>query len=91
MMGLTRRQHAALTFVEGYILVHGFSPSLAEVADALGLVTRSSANRVLSLLRERGYVDWKPGVSRSLHITKPNPIAGVSDAALLAEIKRRGL
>lgn len=54
--GLTRMQAAALNFIKGYIAKNGYSPTYAEIAADLGLASKSSVNRLVTALEQRGRV-----------------------------------
>lgn len=43
-------------------------PSYDEIARALGGLSKGGVNRLLTQMRERGYVDWLPGHARSLRV-----------------------
>lgn len=91
MMGLTRIQADMLEAIRSR-QVEGVGPSYEELREDLGLSSKSEVQRALRALRERGYVNWMPGRARSLSIK--DTAAGLrsfSDAALLAEVERRGL
>ena len=68
---LTKRQSKLLCFIESYLAEHGYTPSYQEMAAHLELRSRSNIHRLLSGLRERGAVEWRPRSARSVKITKP--------------------
>jgi repressor LexA len=93
--GLTKMQSRALDFIASGDL----SPSLQEIADHLGLVSRSGAARLVDGLEERGFVRRIPHRPRSLVVVKDPSAARQSASARLAafderdlitEIRRRG-
>lgn len=51
----------------------GYPPTLQELADELGYQSKSTAYEHLHELRRRGFVDFKPGIPRTLRILKPWP------------------
>ena len=53
---MTPRQHELLTFIRGYIAENGYSPSLSEMRDALGLSSKSGPHRMLAALRRDGFI-----------------------------------
>lgn len=53
---LTPRQRDLLEFLSGYIVHNGVAPSQDEMRAALGLRSKSGANRMLKILEERGYI-----------------------------------
>lgn len=54
--GLTRRQAQALAFVRNRIAAGTPSPSLQEIANLLGIRSRSGAHRVVDALVDYGYL-----------------------------------
>ncbi len=55
-MGLTARQRQCLDYISAFITQHGWSPSYEEIAQHLGLQSRSGAHRVIKSLVERGHL-----------------------------------
>jgi len=55
-----------LDFIEQYVRVHGFSPSLADIGRGVGLTSRSAILRRISKLRERGKLTYMDGVPRTI-------------------------
>lgn len=64
--GTTLRQNEALRFIRGYVAEHGASPSHGQIAEALGLRSKSAITRLLACLEERGHVERIPGRHRSV-------------------------
>lgn len=78
--GLTGRQLAALTFIDGYIRTRAIAPTFTEICEALGLKSKSGAHRLLQGLQERGWIEQMPGRARAVRILVPPP-KGEADAA----------
>jgi repressor LexA len=92
MMGLTERQAATLSFIRSYIGACGVSPSFDEIAGALGIRSRGVAHGLVQQLERRGAIRRLSHKARSIEIIRDaDTLAKVSDAALLAEVERRGL
>lgn len=90
-MGLTPMQAALLEAIR-INSADGVGPSYDELRQDLGLASKAGVVRLLRGLRERGYVRWLPRRARSIEIiSEAERIREFSDAALLAEVKRRGL
>jgi SOS-response transcriptional repressor LexA len=53
---LSRKQIAALTFINEHQRQQGYSPNLEQISLAIGCNGRASAHRHVSALIERGYV-----------------------------------
>ena len=69
-MKLTPRQHDTLEAIRVYIAKHGFSPSMREICDALGVASTNSAHEHLSALEDKGYITRLPGKARTVRIVK---------------------
>jgi repressor LexA len=65
---LTPRQHEVLGWITGYINVHGYSPTVREIANHYGWKTPNSVMCHLYPMRKKGYVTWKDGRSRTLRV-----------------------
>jgi repressor LexA len=92
MNGLTPLQAKTKAFVRSYIQANSYSPSYQDVADHLGLATRSGAHRVLTELIDRGHLRRKHNRARSLEVIDPrSPLEQYSTEALIAELNRRGI
>lgn len=87
---MTPRQAAALTFIRARIEATGATPSYAEVAEAIGLVSRANIKRIVDVLIRDGHLQaGRRGSSRSISLPDAN-LAAVSTGALVAELERRG-
>jgi repressor LexA len=54
---MTAQQRALLDFIRRYITEHqGVSPSFDEMRDALGLASRSGIHRLVTALKDQGYI-----------------------------------
>lgn len=92
MMGLTRVQADCLRFIVTTVDEGGVPPSVDEIATHMGWASKSGAVRVLDALAERGAIRRLPNRPRAIEILPSRHLlAAVSDAALLAEVERRGL
>lgn len=57
-----------LKFIVSLSEEHGYPPTLAELATALGLKNRMTVHQHLAALKKKGYVHWEPGLNRSLRV-----------------------
>lgn len=64
---LTPRQKEAYDFIATYIALHGVTPTVAQIAEACDMKSRSQAHRSLVALEERGWL--MRGGSRKRAIT----------------------
>jgi repressor LexA len=60
-----------LCFIAGYIEHHGYAPSLREMAEAVGLGSKSSVLRVLARLEVRGMIRRRHNLARAVEILRP--------------------
>lgn len=71
---------------------NGVGPTYAEIMAATGIASRSGAHRLVRALVACGRATHQPDVARSLRLTDEGAdLHQFSDAALLAEVERRGL
>lgn len=68
MPNLTTKQKLVLVTISDYISTSGYSPSIREIGEKVNLASTSTVQRYLERLKEKGYVTWKPGQSRTLQI-----------------------
>jgi SOS-response transcriptional repressor LexA len=66
--GLTRSQKECLAFIEGYIKQHDCPPSYDEIAEGLGLKSKSGVHRLVHALAERGHIILSPNRARSIDL-----------------------
>lgn len=57
----------------------GYPPTLAELAKALGLRNRMTVHQHVAALKKKGFVQWEPGLNRSLRLV--GPISGTKPVA----------
>lgn len=67
-LGLTRQQRNLFEFIKVYRAKHDLSPTYAEMADHLGVISKSNINRLVYALEERGLIKSAPNRSRSIQI-----------------------
>lgn len=67
-LGVTRRQNAVLAFVTKYCEEHGHSPSYQEIADAVGIASKSGVKRLVDGLVARGRLEMLPRRARSMTV-----------------------
>jgi repressor LexA len=70
---LPPRQAEVLDFIEEYIDVAGYPPSVSEIAEALDVSSTFGARKHLDALERKGFIKRAgPGLSRSLVIVRPS-------------------
>jgi repressor LexA len=62
------RRTAILKFTRTYIRKNGYGPSVAEIADGVGLASKTAVRHHLTTLQDEGKVEMTPGRYRSLRI-----------------------
>lgn len=68
---LTPAMHKLLSYIQAYQAVHGgVAPTIAEMAEGLGVASTSHAHRVLVKLEQRGYVRRLPREARAIEVLK---------------------
>lgn len=65
---LTPKQQQTLTFIEEYIAHHGFAPSMAEIADGIGIKSRGVVHRYVKALSQAGFLKTLPGRRRNIEL-----------------------
>ncbi len=65
---LPARQHDVLNLIVKLSDEHGYPPTLAELASALGLKNRMTVHQHVAALKKKGLVHWEPGLNRSLRV-----------------------
>lgn len=59
-----------LEFVGAFHAEHGYAPTIREVTEALGINAKSAGHHRVMRLIEEGTLRHRPGVGRSLSLTK---------------------
>lgn len=57
-------------FITSHRSEHGFSPSLQEIADGVGLASHNAVRMHLLTLQTRGEVTWEPGRFRTVQVVE---------------------
>jgi repressor LexA len=69
MKGLTDRQQQLLDFIEDHVRIHGFPPSIREMADHMGIRSTNGVNDHLKALEKKGYIQRGSGLkSRAISL-----------------------
>ena len=62
---MTKRQAAALAFIEQFWKEHGYAPCYGEIAEAIGVRSKSGVHRIVHSLQEQKRIKLRPGRHRS--------------------------
>ena len=65
---MTNRQQLVLDFIQTYIKMKGFAPSMQDIATGLGLKSRSNIHRVIHDLRRKGHLRLNPNKVRTVKV-----------------------
>jgi repressor LexA len=65
---MTERQLLVLQFIKTYISVKGFPPSYQDIANGLGLRSRSNIHRIVHALREEKRISIDPHKFRTIKV-----------------------
>jgi SOS-response transcriptional repressor LexA len=84
---MTPIQHKTLEAIRR-LSADGVSPSLTEIAAAVGVSSRGRVHAILSRLRDQGIVDWWPGRQRSITIVSEGPTKDQMSRWSSAELSR---
>jgi repressor LexA len=70
---LTERQRELLAALQRLHRLHGYSPSMRELGDAVGVASTSTVHHHVTILAQRGLVERQPGTHRTLRPTASQP------------------
>lgn len=63
-----KRRAQILAFVQEFIDTNGYSPSIAEICNGVGVVSPNAVRNHLQRMQEDGVIDVTPRVARSIRI-----------------------
>jgi repressor LexA len=69
----TERQNEVLAAIESFIRENGYSPTIRELSNRLGVKSVNGIQGQLNALRVKGRVTWTNGKSRTLRLTPTTP------------------
>ena len=79
MVRLTARQKQVAEMIREYIELHGFPPTRAEIAQALGFRSINAAEEHLKALKRKDIIELSPGASRGIRLRQQQvglPVVG---------------
>src|SRR5687767_13226217 len=65
---LPPRQRDVIRLIVNLTEERGYPPTLAELAQAMGLKNRMTVHQHVAALKKKGMVHWEPGLNRSLTV-----------------------
>ena len=72
MEKLTRRQEDVLNYVKGYIVSHGYPPTIREIGRALDISSPATIHAHLSNLEEKGFIRKENSKNRAIELLVNN-------------------
>ena len=76
-MELTPRQESVYKIICEYHRERGFSPTVREIGEHLGLAGPAGVHRILKMLEQKGYIKSTSGKKRSWRPVNPDPMHGL--------------
>ena len=67
---ISNRQLQILNFIHDYIQEKGYSPTVREIMDGVGLYSSSTAHYHISVLQAEGYIDKVESAPRTIRVLK---------------------
>ncbi len=83
---LTEKQNNVLTFIQRYVVAHGVSPKLHEIADAIGIHSCGVAHRYVQALTDAGHIESESGKHRGIRLLETSKQRAKSVLPLLGKI-----
>jgi len=84
MKQLTKRQQELLLFIEDYLKLHGFPPSIREMADHMGIRSTNGVNDHLKALERKGFISRLQGFkSRAITLANREASSSVVDQSII--------
>lgn len=75
------RRTAILRFVRRYVVNKGYSPTIQEIADGVGLVSPNATRNHLIRLQDDGFLSVEPRIARAIALADPAPDGWTRSAA----------
>lgn len=79
---LYHRERRVLEFVSQYIQRHGYAPTLAEIAESLGVNAVSTVHEHLAKLVEKGFLKKTVGFNRGIELVEDKLKHGINETAI---------
>ena len=79
---LYKRQKQILRFIKEYIQKYGYSPTLGEIAEAMGVSSLATVHEHLQALEKKGAIKKFEGAVRGIEVTEPDPVVPLKDIEL---------
>ncbi len=83
---LTARQQKTLDFLNSYIKLQGYPPTLREISSHMGIKSHKNALKHLEALERKSYIRRSLGVSRGLEIVNNLPSSSVVNIPVVGSV-----
>jgi len=90
MASLTKRQKEVLDFLRNFIRERGYSPSLEEIANGLGLSSVATVHKHLAHLKRKGFIKREPNRRRSVELGESAGDQDIPDSPATLELPLLG-
>ncbi len=81
----TKKQREILTYIEGFITEHGYSPSYREIMNGLDYTSVATVSLHVNSLIRRGHLRKRDHSARSLEVVAPSGVVHADDTAAPAD------
>ncbi|MGH7822920.1 MAG: LexA family protein, partial [Candidatus Binatia bacterium] len=85
-MILTKRQKELLDYLDGYIVEHGYAPTLEEIGAHFRLSSLATVHKHLTNLEDKGLIRRKWNHSRAVEIVSQKKKAAAVELPLLGRV-----
>ena len=72
---LTEAQHRTLNFIKAYMASEGFAPTIAEIAQGIGIKSRSTVHRHLQGIEQAGLIQIIPNKRRNIALVSERSLS----------------
>lgn len=68
---ITKKQSQVLQFIDHYLSKYGYAPTYSEIAEHMGLASKSPVSKHIDALEAAGYIEKSAKSARGLRLLKP--------------------
>jgi len=69
-ISMTNREHQIYDAVREYTAINGYSPTVREIGQDVGLKSTSTVHQYLNRIMGKGYITYHPNQPRTLRVLK---------------------
>jgi repressor LexA len=85
-MPVTPRQREIYEYLRGFVEVHEYAPTIAEICSHFGLKSTGTIHQTLSVLDREGLIHRTPNISRGIEIVEKKPAEPEDEIPLLGVV-----